>query len=277
VDDRSDPELMWALRGGGGNVAYVTAVEIDLHPAPEIAGGRLLFPIAEARSVLTAYATATGAAADSVSLWASLTHVPDVPFVPEEVRGQSFVVVEGATTEGLELLEEVLAPLRTAGIVVYDTVRERSASEVGDICEEPVDPMPAAHRGVPLGELTPDTIDALLAAAGTPGAVMQVQIRHLGPARAGRRPGFTTGVPSTYIATALALVPDPAMEAMVRHAFDGVAAALRPWTEGGVGSTLVAAWDTLERTGGDGDRARLAGVMADVDPVGVFRAAVGLD
>ncbi|MGH1562958.1 FAD-binding oxidoreductase [Mumia sp. DW29H23] len=276
VDDATDPELMWALRGGGGNVAYVTAVEIDLHHAPAIAGGRMLFPIADARSVLNAYAAATGAADAAISLWASLVHVPDVPFVPDEVRGQSFVVVESCTTDGLEGLERVLAPIRAAGIVVYDTVGERSASEVGDICEEPVDPMPAAHRGMALGEVTPETIEALLAVAGKPGGIMQVQLRHLGPARAGRRDGLMTGVPSEFIATALSLVPDPAIEPMVRDAFDEVAAALRPWTAGAVGSTLVAAWDTLERSASHADRTRLAEVMADEDPTGLFRAAVGL-
>ncbi|MFC6151998.1 MULTISPECIES: FAD-binding oxidoreductase [Mumia] len=276
VDDETDAELMWALRGGGGNLAYVTSVEIDLHPAPAIAGGRMLFPIADARSVLNAFADATRTAGEAISLWASLVHVPNLDFMPEEVRGQSFVVVESCTTEGLAGLEKALSPIRAAGVLVYDTVGERTASEVGDICEEPVDPMPAAHSGMGLGELTPATIDALLEVAGKPGAILQVQVRHLGAGRTARRPGLMTEVPSEYIAVALSLLPDPALEPMVRDAFAEVAAALRPWTAGAVGSTLVAAWDTLNRSTSFADRERLADVMAEQDPTGVFRAAVGL-
>ncbi|PJJ57165.1 FAD binding domain-containing protein [Mumia flava] len=276
IDDTSDPELMWALRGGGGNVAYVTAVEIDLHPAPRIAGGRLVFDIADARDVLEAFATATSETADTVSLWASIAHMPDAPFLPAEIRGRSLVTVDACASDGIGPLERALAPIRAAGTVQHDTMRVRTAAEVGDICEEPVDPMPAAHRAVPLGEVTPATVDAVLAAVGRPGPVMQLQIRHLGPARPGHRDGFVTAVPSTFVATALALVPDPAVEAVIRDAFDGVAATLRPWTAGSVASTLVAAWDTLERTASYSDRALLAEVMADADPTGTFTAAVGL-
>ncbi|WP_370619684.1 FAD-binding oxidoreductase [Mumia sp. Pv 4-285] len=276
VDDDTDPGLMWALRGGGGNVAYVASVEIDLHLAPAIAGGRMLFPIADARSVLNAFAQATAAAGDAISLWASIVHVPNLDFMPEEVRGQSFVVVESCTAEGLTGLERALAPIRAAGVLVYDTVRERTASEVGDICEEPIDPMPVAHHGMALGELTPTAIDALLAVAGRPGAILQVQVRHLGPSRTARRSGLMTEVPSEYIAVALSLLPDPGLEPMVRDAFAEVAAALRPWSAGAVGSTLVSAWDTLDRSTSYADRERLADVIAEHDPTGVYRAAVGL-
>ncbi|MFD1826896.1 MULTISPECIES: FAD-binding oxidoreductase [Mumia] len=275
VDDTSDPELMWGLRGGGGNLAYVTAVEIDLHPAPEIAGGRLMFPFVAARAVLDAYVDATASAPPSVSLWASIVHLPDVSFIPEEVRGQSFVVIEGATTDGLELLKSALAPVRAAGPVVYDTVRVRTASEVGDICEEPVDPMPALHCARPLGDLTPQTVEALLAVSGTPG-VMQIQVRHVGAVRPGHRPGFVTAVRSEFLVTSLALVPDPSMEPMIVKGFETVSEALLPWTEGAVGSTLLAPWDSLDRSASYGELERLRELVAREDPTGVFRAATGL-
>lgn len=275
VDDASDPELMWGLRGGGGNLAYVTAVEIDLHPAAEIAGGRLMFPFAAARDVLEAYAVAAPAAPSSVTLWASLMHVPDVPFVPEEIRGQSFVVVEGAATDGLARLEAALAPVRAAGPVVYDTVRVRTASEVGDICEEPVDPMPALHSARPLGTFTPQAVDALLAVAQAPG-LTQIQVRHLGAVRAGRREGFVTGVPSELLVTCLAVIPDPAVAPVAVEGFRAVADALLPWTEGAVASTLLAPWESLDRCASYGELERLRELVVREDPTGVFRSATGL-
>jgi hypothetical protein len=275
VDDHTDPELMWALRGGGGNLTYVTAVEIDLHPAPEIAGGRLMFPFVAARDVLNAYADATATAPPTVSLWATVVHLPDLPFLPAEVRGGSFVVVEGATTEGLDGLEAALASVRASGPVVHDTVRVRTASEVGDICEEPVDPMPALHSARPLGGLTPQTVDALLAVADTPG-VMQIQVRHLGGVRAGRRPGFQTGVPSELLVTSLALVPAPEAVPVILAGFATVADALRPWTEGAVAPSLLTAGEPLDRSASSTALDRLGECVAHEDPAGVFRAATGL-
>ena len=94
VTDETDPDLMWALRGGGGDFGVVTAVEIDLHAAPEIYGGKLMFPIEDARPVLRAFAATSRQAPDELTLWASLMHFPPAPFLPEPIRGRSFVTVD---------------------------------------------------------------------------------------------------------------------------------------------------------------------------------------
>lgn len=44
VTAESDPELFWALRGGGGDFAVVTALELELYPAPVLYGGRVIWP-----------------------------------------------------------------------------------------------------------------------------------------------------------------------------------------------------------------------------------------
>jgi len=52
--DADDPELLWALRGAGGAFGVVTAIEIDLHPAPVLTGGRILFESTDAAPVFRA-------------------------------------------------------------------------------------------------------------------------------------------------------------------------------------------------------------------------------
>jgi len=82
-----------ALRGGDGDLAIMTAVEIDLFPAPETYGELLAFPGDAARPVLGAFAETTRTAPDELTLWAMLMHLPDVELLPPEARGQSFTVV----------------------------------------------------------------------------------------------------------------------------------------------------------------------------------------
>src|SRR6185436_13831669 len=55
VDAESDPELFWALRGGKGNFAVVTALEFDLFPVPRLYGGSIYFPGKRAADVLRAW------------------------------------------------------------------------------------------------------------------------------------------------------------------------------------------------------------------------------
>uniref|UniRef100_UPI0013C36320 FAD-binding oxidoreductase n=1 Tax=Allorhizocola rhizosphaerae TaxID=1872709 RepID=UPI0013C36320 len=62
VTAESDQELFWALRGGGGDYAIVTALEFDLHPAPSLYGGRVLWPVDRAAAVLDVYREVTASA-----------------------------------------------------------------------------------------------------------------------------------------------------------------------------------------------------------------------
>lgn len=55
VDENSHPDLLWGLRGGGGNFGIVTALECTLYPVNEIFGGQVVYPIAQGKDVLNAY------------------------------------------------------------------------------------------------------------------------------------------------------------------------------------------------------------------------------
>jgi hypothetical protein len=71
----SDPELFWALRGGGGDFGAVTALELDLHPAPRLYGRRMLWPADRARHVIDAFRaiTTSGDIPDDLAVWVDLS------------------------------------------------------------------------------------------------------------------------------------------------------------------------------------------------------------
>lgn len=78
VSTGDDPELLWALRGGGGNFGVVTRMRVRLHPDRGLVGGMALFPWEEATKVLAGYAELTASAPEGLTLLLELTVVPDV-------------------------------------------------------------------------------------------------------------------------------------------------------------------------------------------------------
>jgi FAD/FMN-containing dehydrogenase len=77
VDEQSDPDLFWALRGGGGNFGVATSFEYRLHPLSEVVGGLIAYPIEAARDVLRFWRDLTQSAPDELTVFAGLVHAPD--------------------------------------------------------------------------------------------------------------------------------------------------------------------------------------------------------
>ena len=113
TDRDTEPELFWALRGGGGNVAAVTALEFQLLPLTEVYAGALFWPIDRASEVLTAWRHWIDDLPDTCQSLGRMLQLPDAPFLPEHLRGRSFVLVEaaiiGSEADGIDLLRPIRA------------------------------------------------------------------------------------------------------------------------------------------------------------------------
>ncbi|MET0416316.1 MAG: FAD-binding oxidoreductase, partial [Actinoplanes sp.] len=72
-----DPELWWAVRGGGGNLGVVTALSYRMHPLPALLTGMLMFPFAQAGAVLSGYAEIVAAAPDELTVMGGFLPGPD--------------------------------------------------------------------------------------------------------------------------------------------------------------------------------------------------------
>lgn len=94
VDVDNEPDLFWALRGGGGSFGVVTALEFGLLPLREIYAGALFFPAEQASDVLHGWHEWTSGVPDEMTSVGRLMNFPPIPEIPEPVRGKSFTVVE---------------------------------------------------------------------------------------------------------------------------------------------------------------------------------------
>jgi FAD/FMN-containing dehydrogenase len=111
-----NPDLFWALRGGGGNFGVVTTFEFQLHDVSTVLGGMLIYPISRARDVLRLYRDVTRSAPDALTVFAAMMHTPDgVPVVALAL------CYNGPVNEG----ERAIAAIRSFGSPI--------AGEVGPI------------------------------------------------------------------------------------------------------------------------------------------------
>lgn len=110
-----DEELLWGLRGGGGNFGVATTLELRLHPVATVVGGMALFPIERGREVLRAYARWTRDLPDEFTTMAAIVGAPPAPFVPAERVGTPVVAIVGGWCGAVEAGQALLQPIRALG------------------------------------------------------------------------------------------------------------------------------------------------------------------
>jgi len=108
-----NPDLLWALRGGGGNFGVVTEFEFQLHPVgPLLTAGMLLWPRAQAGDVIRRYRDFIAEAPDEVGGGVALITAPPEPFVPADLQRQPAVGVIYCYIGDTETGDELVQPLR---------------------------------------------------------------------------------------------------------------------------------------------------------------------
>lgn len=191
ADRENEPDLFWALRGGGGSFGVVTAIELELFCISGIYAGILWYPVERAGEVLRAWRELTHRGLpDELSTVGRILHFPPIPEVPETVRGQSFATVEAYHVGDPATADQLLAPLRALG-PLNDTIDTISMPALSGVHMDPDGPAPNAGDGLMLAELPPQAIDewVSVAGAGTKFPLLSIQLRHLEGEFARARPG----------------------------------------------------------------------------------------
>ncbi len=112
ADDATAPELMWGLRGGGGNFGIVTQFRFRVHRLPPLYAGMLMWPAEQRPAVLERFIEVAEAAPRDLSLVAALLVAPPAPFVPVELQLRPVVAVAAIWTGAPEDGPPAVAPLR---------------------------------------------------------------------------------------------------------------------------------------------------------------------
>jgi hypothetical protein len=273
VDAGSSPDLFWALCGGKGNFGIVTEMEFGLMPVARLYGGGIYYSAEHASAVLHAFRDWSSDLPDDVTTSIALLRVPDLPMLPEPLRGRFVVHLRfaylGAGSDGARML----APMRQVAPAIMDLVEEMSYTNVDAIHTDPVDPMPSWERGVVLDELASDTVDRILATAGPQVDIplVMVELRLLGGAvgRPPARPNAVAGRHGAYslfvlgpnvplIADAVRAAGSAVIDAVGKYRADG--ALVNFLGDATEPQQVRAAWD----------------IKADYDPNNLFTIGHGL-
>jgi FAD binding domain len=231
ADAASEPELFWAVCGGGGGVGVVTAIEIALYPVREVFAGALFFPIERSAEVLHAWRNWTDTVPDEVTSVGRIMQFPPIPDVPEPMRGNSFAIVEAAylgdESEGAELIR----PLRELGPVM-DTFVMIPPPELAQLHMDPPEPVPYGGDGMLLTDAPAGAIDAMVAVAGPDSGspLLSVELRHLGGALAeGSGSGPQARIDAEYAMFAVGMAMTPELGEAVDMHVSEVKKVLSPW------------------------------------------------
>ena len=123
ANTKENPDLFWALRGGGGNFGVVTAFEFQLHQlGPQVLAGLVVHPFEHAASLLKDYRRIIASVPDELTCWVVMRKAPPLPFLPVEWHGKEILVLAMCHSGDIKAGEKATAELRALGKPIADVV-----------------------------------------------------------------------------------------------------------------------------------------------------------
>jgi FAD/FMN-containing dehydrogenase len=275
-----NPDLFWAIRGGGGNFGVVTAFEFAAQAhGPEVVAGLVLHPMERAKDVLALFREATASAPDGLCHLLIMRKAPPLPIIPQEAHGAPVVGIAVCYSGPLEEGEELVAPIKRCGRPLVDTIGRKPFTAHQQFLDsgqpfgrryywksDYFDALPEAADGT--------IIDHATAIASPHSAVLCM---HLGGAAA-RRPAGQTAVgnrTAEYVLNMQGAWEQPAEDAThVAWARD-FWSAMQPFSSGGTYVNFLtedADQERLRAAYGPELYAGLARIKAKYDPDNLFRS-----
>jgi FAD/FMN-containing dehydrogenase len=180
-----NPDLFWALRGGGGNFGVVTSFEFALHEVgPMVYAGGVFYSGEYASQVLDGYREATANAPDELTTVLNLTKAPPVPFLPEEVHGKPIVAILGMWSGAVADGDKQTQSLRELAPVIADVYGPMPYLAMQGLLD-PLYPRGVHNyfRSTFLDGLGSATIGSLLRShSELPTAMSEIHVHHIGGA-----------------------------------------------------------------------------------------------
>ncbi len=237
VDADNDPDLFWALRGGGGGYAIVTALQVSLLPIAEVYAGALLLPAEVGADAVRAYRDWAATVPDEVTSIVRFLRPPPVPDVPEPLRDRRLLTLGAACVGSQADGEAMIAPLREIGEPIMDTFGQIPAAGLSRIHMDPEVPVPGLGHHALIGELSDAAIDAFVGAegpeAGSP--LLLAELRHLGGAlgRPAENGGALSKIDAAFVMLGVGLPMTPELGPAMEGHLDELHGAMQPWASDG--------------------------------------------
>ena len=266
-----NPDLYWAIRGGGGNFGIAVSFDFRLHPLTSVVAGYRLYPMTRAAEVLDVYRDSAAAAPDDLTVYVIVTVWSD---------GQPVIAIVPCYSGPVDRAEQTLRPLSRLGAPLSDTIRPMAYGELQTMFDATNPPGAWYYKSGYLDDakIRDDRfIDVLLSQSDfpSPSPLSRIVIEHLGGAMARVAPGDTAFTHRSGVFDLIVIAggfrPDETDKnvAWARRAWS----AMRPFMSGGVYVNYLDADEGSERVkaayGATYDR--LAAVKRRYDPDNVFR------
>lgn len=237
VDGDNEPDLFWALRGGGGDFAIVTALHIDLVPVADAYAGAFLFPAAVGAEAVRIWRDWAAGVGENVTSVVRFLRPPDIPDVPEPLRNTPLLTIDGACIGSREEGEEAFAPLLEIGEPIMNTFDQVPPAALCRIHMDPEQPVPGLGHHRVLRELPDEAIDVFASMAdadsGTP--LLLTEIRQMGGAlsRPAENGGALSHLDAQFAMFGIGMPMTPELRQAIEVHHDRLHEAMEPWAADG--------------------------------------------
>jgi FAD/FMN-containing dehydrogenase len=271
-----NPDLFWAVRGGGGNFGVVTAMEFRLYPIQTAYAGMLMWDQKDAEKVLRTWTEWTRTAPDRVTTSFRMLNLPPLPELPPFLSGRQLVVIDGAVhTDDDADAEQVIAALRALDPEM-DTFARVPAASLVRLHMDPEGPTPGVSASAILSELPDAAIETFLALTGqgSGSALLAAELRQLGGAlgRPHEGAGALPMLDGDFVLFGVAIAMTPEMAAKGHADATALVDAMTTYASGRDYLNFAEDQVDVSRSFPAEAWERLKGVRSAADPAGVLVA-----
>ncbi|GAB3786583.1 FAD-binding oxidoreductase [Nocardioides ungokensis] len=275
ADATTNPELFWAVRGGGGSFGVVTALEFRMYDIETAYAGILMWDLARIEPVLREWAAWAPGAPDEVTTSFRALRMPPMPELPDFLRGRQVVVIDGAVLGSDERGRELLAGLRALRPEL-DTFARVPAKSLVRLHMDPEGGAPFVSDSAMLDSFPEAALDAFLAEVGPDAStsLLMAELRQLGGAlgRPHEGGGVLSHLDAAFVAFAGAIAATPDMGAQGHVDATRFTAALAPFANGRQYLNFAENPVDPRAAYAEGVWTQLKGIRSAVDPHGMFAA-----
>jgi hypothetical protein len=276
ASEAENADLLWGLRGGGGNFGVVTSFEFRLFPVgPTILGGPVFYPGEQVVEVLRGWRDATAAMPDDLTTLVSLGSAPPIPPIPEAWHGMAVATVIGAYAGAIEDGHAPAAPLRTLGDPIADLLGEMPYLVLQSLVDAGWGPGARNYFTSSFLDGLPDAAIDILAAAhqSRPSPFNEIHLHQMGGAasRVGPDSSAFGNREAPFLLNIVTRWLEPAEDERQLAWARGLRDAVQPFATGATYVNFLGVGDTGVRDAYDAGRyARLVDLKRRWDPTNAF-------